>query len=85
MLGKVSASMIFNFWTGMRMSRCILSCRYVAGLLLGKRPPAEGCGQGVCKRLASTTLIENQHNRTSNHCMTSEHNFDFVKNKFGKI
>jgi len=39
----------------------------------------------VCKRLASTTLIENQHNRTSNHCMTSEHNFDFVKNKFGKI
>jgi hypothetical protein len=30
MLGKVSASMIFNFWTGMRMSRCILSCRYVA-------------------------------------------------------
>jgi len=30
MLGRVSASMIFNFGIGKRMSRCILSCRYVA-------------------------------------------------------
>ena len=51
MLGKVSASMIFNFWTGMRMSRCILSCRYVAEkdcLALLQAPPVRLNADGNC-------------------------------------
>ena len=51
MLGRVSASMIFNFGIGKRMSRCILSCRYVAEkdcLALLQAPPVRLNADGNC-------------------------------------